>query len=333
MEAARPKLAFIPAAVYARLVDVVTAHGHARTSILAAARIDASVLDDEQGSLTLAQVEALLEHVFGLESPAELARAVGERTSLMSHGWLSIAALSAPTMGDALALVAEHFALVCPLLAVSLHEEPGCTKIRLTSTCPISREVEGFHRAMLLASLAAHASSVSRLSWIDELGIEIAHGQPHHELTVPTRVLAARPPLADARVHAMSMRLCQAELEARPSPSETAASVRSVLHESGPPFLDLETTAKRLAMSTRSLRRRLQAEGTSFRSVLDEVRSTFADLWLVDPSRSITEIGFDLGYTDAANFARAYRRANGLSPTAARKRRMSPGALQTGAAA
>lgn len=331
MEAARPNLAFIPAAAYARLVDVLTAHGHARASILAAARIDASVLEDEQGSLTLAQVEALLEHVFGLESPAELARAVGERSSLMSHGWLSIAALSAPTLGDALALVAEHFALVCPLLTVSLHEAPGCTKIRVTSTCPISREVEGFHLAMLLASLQAHASSGSRPSWIDAL--ELAHAQRHHELTLPTHVLAARLPLADARVHAMSVRLCQAELEARPSPSETAASVRSVLHESGPPFLDLEATAKRLAMSTRSLRRRLQAEGTSFRSVLDEVRSTFADLWLEDPSRSITEIGLDLGYTDAANFARAYRRANGLSPTAARKRRMSPAAFQTGVAA
>lgn len=352
MEAIRPNLAFIPAAAYARLVDVVTERGHTRAEILAAARIDADVLADEQGCLTLAQVEALLGHVFELEPAAELAHAVGKRTTLMSHGWLTIAALSAPTLGDALALVAEHFALVCPLLTVSLHEERGHTKIQLTSACSTSRGVESFHLAMLLTSIKVHVPNVSRAgalpaglrvaaalhrpgrpSWADALGIEVAYEPPHHELTVPTLALAARLPLADARVHAMSVRRCRAELEARPSPSQTAASVRSVLHESGPPFLDLAATAKRLAMSSRSLRRRLRAEGTSFRSVLDEVRSTFADLWLEDPTRSITEIGLDLGYTDSANFARAYRRTNGLSPSAARKRWMSPETSLAGATA
>ena len=90
----------------------------------------------------------------------------------------------------------------------------------------------------------------------------------------------------------------------------------------GPPFLDLAGTAKRLATSSRSLRRRLRDEGTSFRSLLDEVRSSLADEWLEDPRRSITEIGLDLGYTDAANFARAYRRTKGVSPSAARRQRL-----------
>lgn len=352
METRRPNLAFIPVATYARLVDVLAERGHAQAAVLAACEIDAEVLADEQGCLTLTQVETLLSHAFGLESAGELAHAVGARTTLMSHGWLSIAALSAPTTGDALALVAEHFALVCPLLEVSLHEDQGTTKIRLSSVCALSWEVEQFHLAMLFASIHVHAPKVSRqgtlpaglavavtyarpkrASWVDGLDIEIMYGHAHNELQLPTKGLQARLPLADPRVHAMSVRRCQAELEARPNPSETAASVRCLLHQSGPPFLDLVATAKRLAMSSRSLRRRLQAEGTSFRSVLDEVRSTFADLWLEDPKRSITEIGLDLGYADAANFARAYRRANGLSPSAARKRRMSVGSTMSGVSA
>ncbi len=349
METTRPNLAFIPAATYARLVDVLAERGHARAAVLAASELDAEVLADEQGCLSLTQVETLLAHAFALEPLAELAHAVGARTTLMSHGWLSIAALSAPTLGDALALVAESFALVCPLLEVSLHEVGGITKIRLSSACALSWEVEQFHLAMLFASIHVHAPNVSRQgtlpaglavavtyarpkrpSWVDGLEIEVAYGQTHNELSLPTAGLRARLPLADARVHAMSRRRCEAELEARPNPSETAASVRCILHESGPPFLDLVATAKRLAMSTRSLRRRLQSEGTSFRCVLDEVRSTFADLWLEDPKRSITEIGLDLGYADAANFARAYRRANGLSPSAARKRRLRGTATMSG---
>jgi AraC-like DNA-binding protein len=56
------------------------------------------------------------------------------------------------------------------------------------------------------------------------------------------------------------------------------------------------------------------------------VRSSLADAWLEDPRRSITEIGLDLGYTDAANFARAYRRTNGQSPSAARRQRLGSSA-------
>jgi AraC-like DNA-binding protein len=152
--------------------------------------------------------------------------------------------------------------------------------------------------------------------------IAIAFDRPHHELRAPCSLAALPLPLADARVYGVALRRCAERMAARPDPTTTSTTVRRVLLASGPPFLDLMGTAKRLAMSSRSLRRRLRDEGTSFRSIVDEVRSMVADRWLEDPRRSITEIGLDLGYTDAANFARAYRRANGLSPSAARKQRL-----------
>ncbi|MBK7153865.1 MAG: helix-turn-helix domain-containing protein [Sandaracinaceae bacterium] len=43
-----------------------------------------------------------------------------------------------------------------------------------------------------------------------------------------------------------------------------------------------------------------------------------ADQWLADPHRSITDIGLELGYSDAANFSRAFRAARGRTPNEAR---------------
>ncbi|HET6584096.1 MAG TPA: helix-turn-helix domain-containing protein, partial [Nannocystaceae bacterium] len=236
----------------------------------------------------------------------ELGHDVGARLSLMSHGWLGVAALSAPTLGGAIAVLAEHFALVSPLFAVSVHVEQGSIAMRFTSRWPLADDVQRHHLAVFYASLRAHLPSLALVE---------------HDLRVPAALADVRLPLADAHVHGAALRRCRSLLAARPDPTGTAAMVRRVLIASGAPFPDLAFVAKRLATSSRSLRRRLQEEGTSFRAILDDVRSTIADEWLDDPKRSITEIGLDLGYTDAANFTRAYRRANGQSPSAARKQR------------
>lgn len=342
MERTQPTLAFIPAHLYARLLDVLGELGHDTAELLRGAGIGPEAIATEGGFLTLAQVEALVGEAVRREPEAVLALRTGSRMTLMSHGWLSVAALSATTAANALALVAEYFPLICPLFSVELAAEEDATIVRLLPEWSLSEAVERFHIAMFFASLHAHVPKLLfrgalpsglRVSlavprpddlppWIEQIGAAIHFDQPRHELAVPTCLTEARLPLADGKVHRTAVQRCRAELEARPNPTELATAVRSVLLECGPPFVDLVGTARRLAVSGRSLRRRLRAEGTSFRTLLDEVRSTIADQWLEDPTRSITEIGLDLGYTDAANFARAYRRANGQSPSAARKQRL-----------
>ncbi len=305
----RPTGAFLPAYLYAPLFDVLEERGHERAAVLAAAGVRADAFDRNGGYLTLSQVEALVTRACALEPDRELGVDVGPRVSLMSHGWLSVAALSAPTIGDAIHVVAQHFSLVSPLFDVAVRTTEERITMRLACRWTLPADVERFHVAALCASLRAHMPCLAVRALPS--GVEI-------DATLAQLAL----PLADARVHRDAVGRCTALMAARPDPTETAANVRRVLIASGPPFLDLVGTAKRLATSSRSLRRRLREEGTSFRSLLDEVRSTIADEWLEDPRRTITEIGLDLGYTDAANFTRAYRRANGVSPSTARKQRL-----------
>src|SRR5690606_23499470 len=120
---------------------------------------------------------------------------------------------------------------------------------------------------------------------------------------------ALRLPLADPKAHAAACRTCDALLAARPDPTRFASAVRLALDVAEPPFPGLDQVARTLGVSARTLRRRLASEGTGFRAVLEEVRLARADAWLARGDRSITEIGLELGYTDAANFTRAYRRA------------------------
>jgi AraC-like DNA-binding protein len=78
--------------------------------------------------------------------------------------------------------------------------------------------------------------------------------------------------------------------------------------------LNLRNLAELLYISERSLQRRLTESGTSFRQLQEETRFDLARQLLHETQDSVTEIGFELGYSNPANFTRAFQRWAGVSP-------------------
>lgn len=78
--------------------------------------------------------------------------------------------------------------------------------------------------------------------------------------------------------------------------------------------MNLRNLADLLYVSERSLQRRLTDSGTSFRQLQEETRFDLAKKLLHTTDSSVTEIGFELGYTMPANFSRAFQRWAGVSP-------------------
>jgi AraC-like DNA-binding protein len=101
--------------------------------------------------------------------------------------------------------------------------------------------------------------------------------------------------------------------------NDVATQVRKFLVErlaSGEP--SAAETARGVTMSVRTLQRRLAAAGTSFARVLDETRRELALEYLREPSHSVEETAFMLGFAETASFNRAFRRWTGVSPRAYR---------------
>lgn len=82
----------------------------------------------------------------------------------------------------------------------------------------------------------------------------------------------------------------------------------------------IETAAEIAGVSSRTLQRRLAAAATSFEEIVDRVRFEKALELLRNPSWKAGSVGSRLGYSDAANFSRAFRRWTGSSPADYRKR-------------
>jgi AraC-like DNA-binding protein len=135
--------------------------------------------------------------------------------------------------------------------------------------------------------------------------------QPHAAVVFPARDLTRAYPLLAQRA---------ADHSGSVPADDFAGSVRQLaasLLKAG--ALDLAVAAESARMSERSLQRRLAACGLSFARIADDVRFEAARRMLGEPGRKIVEVSADLGYTDSANFTRAFRRWAGISPQAFRQ--------------
>ncbi len=81
----------------------------------------------------------------------------------------------------------------------------------------------------------------------------------------------------------------------------------------------MSNVAQRLAVSSRTLQRRLNKEETSFQQELSALRAKLANHYLVNSHYSSTEIAFLLGYNDASSFFRAFHTWTGKTPEEVRE--------------
>ncbi len=119
---------------------------------------------------------------------------------------------------------------------------------------------------------------------------------------------------AQLRVLRAHLELVRQQLEQQGEPAELrrirdAAAQNAARREYGAAAL-----ARRLGMSLRTLQRRVDALGTSVRSLIDEVRAATARQLISDPDLTLLEVADALGYTTESAFRRAFRRWTGHSP-------------------
>jgi AraC-like DNA-binding protein len=115
-------------------------------------------------------------------------------------------------------------------------------------------------------------------------------------------------------------RECERELALLGHTEDLLERVRAALLNEQGHYPTLETVSARLYMTSRTLKRRLQAHGIQFRQLLDEARKRDSFRLLKDPTLSLEEIAHRLGYSASANFTRAFRKWTGAAPGAYRER-------------
>lgn len=94
--------------------------------------------------------------------------------------------------------------------------------------------------------------------------------------------------------------------------TDSLTSLVEILLQTGYPDIDL--AAEAAGLSKRTFQRYLADLGVSYSQVIDSTRMRLACRWLETTDMPVMDIAFALGYTDASNFTRAFRRRTGIPP-------------------
>jgi AraC-like DNA-binding protein len=255
---------------------------------------------------------------------------MGERLAANAHGVVGHAVMHSKTLRQALEMVVRYAALRMPLLRVEAHEDARHGHLHLHPAYPCGEATRALleatllslHRllgALLLGPSPVDAVSVPHRLGADRnlaralFGLAVNENEVCASLRLPVAWLDRPLPLADPEAFAVAERQCREELARRDHAGTLAERLRALL--AGPLLAtaDASVCARLLAMSPRSLERRLAREGSRFRDVVDALRCERAQA-LLRGGDGVEAAAAALGYSDTANFRRAFRRWTGQTP-------------------
>jgi AraC-like DNA-binding protein len=200
--------------------------------------------------------------------------------------------------------------------AASTPLHPARTEFALAMALKLARDSSGADITPIRVSFAhAAPDDVAEHRRFFRGRVRFAAGSNSMSLRASDTARPMRQP--DADLEAIIRRRLDDALGDRDRSSAGAMSTRvrrllvERLGQSVPAIDDAATT---LAVSRRTLTRRLAEERTSFRHILDDVRRDFARALLQDHTLSIADIAFFLQYSEPAAFHRSFRRWTGRTP-------------------
>ncbi|OBG83471.1 hypothetical protein A5699_04215 [Mycobacterium sp. E802] len=314
-----------PSASALLLTTLGSEHGLPADVVLQGTGLEAGPLADPQTSVSGRQELRIVQNLIaGLGDRPALGVEAGMRYHLTTHGIWGFALSSCPTVRSAIEVGLRYVDLTFAFTEMSL--VPGDDHVRLVldaSRLPV--DVRRFFVERETASIANLGRQVTgdpaplgRVHFAFPTPVSLepyrVFGQPPvfdaeaNFIEVHRDALDLPIPQADPHAAAATEEQCRQLLAERLARSGYAGRVRDRLVQtpSQPPAL--EVIAHELHMSSRTLRRHLEREGTSYRSLLDEVRERLAEELLAIGALSVAEIGQRLGYADTPTFTAAFKR-------------------------
>ena len=326
----------VPALYLRTLMELMQDMGSNPGAWLADMGIDSRQFTQPTVALSTASYVTLVHAAIQQTQEPALGLLVGRRLRMNAHGKLAFAVMNSASLREAASLVERFLLLRTHLLTARFVDSPVAPCLVFTPAVDLGQAELLILEAVMLAvrnafdylapgtqavqavAFAAPATSYQALAQ-ELFACPVQHGATGNTLHLNPRSLDVALPTADAQALEHAAVMCQAELDKLTERTSITARIQRRLLDEGGATLSLQATARLLHMTPRTLHRRLQDEGTSYRAIIDRVRHRLALQHLKNSAISLQEIAYRLGYTDQANFRRAFKRWEGVAPQVARE--------------
>jgi AraC-like DNA-binding protein len=334
----------VPVRYFALLRDALQADGVDTAQLLRTAGIEAARFEQREGTLLPSEVESFIATAKHLTGRSDLGFEMGRLIKMTSHDLLGLGMLSCRNLDEVLRLVARHYHLMTEVFTFRYRRSPGFGETVYTPAMAMELETLRFWCEAL--AVAHHTQLQLMLG--DRLGtyaIYLSIPEPPHL----TRYGAMRPaiihfdesalpgvrvvmsaeqldvplPLADPRGLQQIDERCEAlGQRSATRDGEWGSYVTMMLREARGELVTLEDLARQINVSARTVDRHLKKEHLQFRDLAQQVRFERACELLIAPGATVAHVALALGFSDAANFRRAFRRVRGMSPSEYQQRAM-----------
>jgi AraC-like DNA-binding protein len=322
----------IDAGLARKAVELLRAQRLPAEPVLARVGLDAAALSRRGGRIPFAAHVAILEDAAAAARDPCFGLHLGAALRPRDLGLVGYLGLNAATLGDALRGAARYLRLFTEGTRVEVEAAGELVRVTQHILDPAgvgSRQVAGLGVSGLVRVARILTGTMLAPAWVelpfascDEaehrrvLGASVRLDQPRTVVVLERRQLALRTVGADPDLFDLLEQVCRERVGALADPQDPRARAEAVILELlpyGAPSLD--RVARRLGTSGRSLGRRLAAQGTSFKALVDDLRRELARRYLAIGAHRPKAIAALLGYQDVVAFHHAFRRWTGMTPT------------------
>lgn len=321
------------------LLDAAAARGVTPEALARGAGLPAVSLDPLPDSLPATDYVKLLDAGALLASDPHFGLHVGECVKLGAYSVYGLVLLACRDLGQALEQTMRYEALAHELGRSQIHVgvEGAQARYEWISHYPhasrhlvesVFAGIQTFGRWLAGGRLPPaqiafmHTSEAGMGEYERVFGSRPRFGASANTAGFDAALLALPVPNADVGMYPVlqqhAERLLARRVHSKPAIVDQvrAAIVRNLAHDR----VRLATIAEELALSPRTLQRKLGEAGASFQQVLDDARFALAQDYLRQPGLSLADIAFLLGYQEQSAFTHAFKEWSGLNPGAWRER-------------
>lgn len=321
------------------MVGLGEEYGVSASQSLEGTGLKLSDLADERSMVRSAQELRVIDNlVTALPNAHGLGLRAGKRYQLTTFGIWAFAIISSPNLRAAFEVAARFTDLSFVLIHFSLVEDDTNAKIMM-DVDHIQEHLRQFVIERHLAVLLTLTREMMGEACVQPHEIRLTLGEfpaAHlSEFLDPKRIhldaetncviydkaaLEVASPKANAATAEFCIQQCEELLNKRVAQSGFSGEVRGLLLRRIANVPTLEAGASHFNMSPRTFRRRLEQEGNSYRTLVEQTREGVAIELLGTAKLSVESVAERLGYAETSSFIHAFKRWTGQTPAKYRKR-------------
>jgi AraC-like DNA-binding protein len=305
--------------------------GYDLDPLLAAAGIRRADVDDPNVNIPASVCAGLVTLAQQQRRLTNLASRLALETPIGVNPLLDYLILSSESLGEGLQRLARYIRVVNPFLAIRIHDRDDPPRMVVDSASPFwieftvalsifrFRRETGNELASSFVSLRHQPDDVADL--VELLRCPVRTGAAWTGWALTREALRLPLRRRDPVLHSWLENKAREILAQHPPGSALVSDVRQLLTAQMAAGMRIDVVARSLAMTPRTLQRKLKDEGTSFDALRDATRRHAAEALLSDSTLSIGEVTYLLGYSEPTAFHRAFRRWHRLTPQEFRQQR------------